>query len=567
VQNINGFLFGGLIMKRLSLSSKLFLAALSITFLPAVSSNTLAGDDVNFVDYTTLANDWWRCNEPEDPTCEEPSGEPKYLLTHLPEYTCYNVINIDLNGGPNDPNYVGTAAFAQAQGTNCVTEEWDGYYQGEGVMMTSPRCTDIGMPVHDAVYSRAVLIVDPCTHGYISGEPNLLGDGFVKSGGGPDPALFMYGNWSYGGIFDVYVLASAPGSFAIRDGKGTIHGPNTLSGDSNESNWVEGQNYVKFKDVWIGGTNTRDANGPRADYLNNNEYLIDPNCTILSYTNRINGIQLASVKRRVRAAGPADPCIVAKAGPGLPREKVKGMWPVETPSQIMPIPYNSCSTNILCADYDAYYETNARGGEYDHEGVDAGWAILPDSWWPGSLEGYVDEDWAKDGYTTYIDTGEWGEYDIVVTSETKGRYYIKALVNCWWAAADIGIYVDGSDELGRLVQLRYYDETNPDDDMDPPEMDPNAVYWAYDAETFPDTPKGLEVNFFTGFHKLRWRQNAAYYDILGFNIDYVWGPCCLYCEDIIDWGLGLAGDINEDCYVNFEDLAMFADTWLQPKEP
>ncbi len=534
-------------MKRPTFKSTVFLAALTVFFLSAASSNMLAVNDVNFADYSILANDWWRCVEPNDPSCEKPwLEESEYTPESSDCYSNYNVINIDLNGGPNDPCYVGTAAFAQAQGTDCVIGEWTGYYQGEGELMDSPRCANIGIPGSPATYARAVFVVDPCTHGYVSSEPNLLGDGFVKTGGGLDPSLFMYGNWAYGGIFDIYVLASAPGSFTLRDGKGTIHGPNSLAGDSNESNWVEGQNYVKFTDVWIGGTNTRDANGPMADYLNNDEYLTDSNCAILKYTNQINGIQLASVKRKVRAAGPADPCVCYWDNTSQTRKKIsQGQWTQDTPIAAVKSAGASSSRLFFCADYDAYYETNARMGEYDYDGPDAGWAMQNRN----SLIDYVDENWAKDGYCSYVDTGEWMEYDIIVTSQTASEYTVRALVNCWWGAADIGIYIDDSSELGSLEHEKF-EETSP------PITDSNVIVW---------TENSVKIMLISGLHKLRCKQNRAYYDILGFEIRCNYIPPWPDCNGVIKYGLGLAGDLNEDCYVDYEDLALFMDTWLQPE--
>ncbi len=457
----------------------------------------------------------------------------------------YDVINIDLNGGASDPLYNGSGPFGNP--TWITIDEWNGYYQGEGVMMTSPRCVNIGEPGGITTYGRAVFIADPCAHSYLSGGAGeLLGDGFVSDYTGAEPNLFpklyIYGNWAYGGLFDVYILAAgAPGSFTIRDGKGNIQS-GSLTGAGDQSSWNPGQNYVKFTDVWIEGTNTRDANGLIADYLNNDEYLTDPNCAVIGYNGQIDGIQLASVKRHVRGLNVAEPCIVyVEVGIGT-RKKVRGQWPADTPTPVINNPLTSNRTNLLCADYDAAYENNGLAGEYDLDGPDCGWAI-PDE----TLIGFIDEDWAKRGYNTYINSGEWMEYDLIVTPETKGLYTVRGLVNCWSAEASIGVCIDNTYELGTLTQKKY-------SDMSPPINDPNAVVWSENYVNF---------NLFIGLHKFKWKQNGAYCNILGFQISYIGSVPIEVCEDVKKHGLELDGDINGDCYVNFADVKVLTDNWLR----
>ncbi len=475
--------------------------------------------------------------------------------------SAYDVVNIDLNGSTSDPNYNSDGPFSNNHSGAVVLNEWDGYYQGDGVIMSSPRCINIGVPGKTATYGRAVQIVDPCTHSYVSGEAgmgDLLGDGFKSDYIGVDPNLFpklyVYGNWAYGGIFDVYITAAgtaAGGQVWMRDGRGTEFGPSTLTGVNNENNWVAGDNFVKFTDVWIGGNATRDANGPNDVYLDNDVYLSDPNCLVIGYNNQIDGIQLASVKRKVRMSGyylptPAnDPCVVAIASPGALRRAVKGQWPVETPLAVIKLTGTSNRTNLLCGDYDAYYETNLRGGEYDKDGPDAMWATSGEP-----LIEYVDQDWVADGYMSYVDSAEWMEYDLIATTDTKAFYKVRAIVNCWWGAANIGVYVDKSEELGELEQEKY-------EDMGTAETDANALYWTND----------VTIMLLTGFHKLRLRQNGAYYNILGFQIAYESTLVVNFCSDVLKYGLGIPGDINRDCYVDLEDLKVIVDDWANCNDP
>mgnify|MGYP003779543977 CR=1 FL=1 len=39
------------------------------------------------------------------------------------------------------------------------------------------------------------------------------------------------------------------------------------------------------------------------------------------------------------------------------------------------------------------------------------------------------------------------------------------------------------------------------------------------------------------------------------------------CQDVIDAGLLLVGDLNEDCHVNLEDFAVFAANWALCNDP
>ena len=55
---------------------------------------------------------------------------------------------------------------------------------------------------------------------------------------------------------------------------------------------------------------------------------------------------------------------------------------------------------------------------------------------------------------------------------------------------------------------------------------------------------------------------AAIVKIAAINPDDVW-----VCEDIVANGQAMAGDLNGDCYVNFEDFAMFALDWAKCDDP
>jgi len=516
-------LVGGLTMKRPTIKSKVFLAALTIFFLPAISSNMLAVNDVNFTDFSILANDWWRCNEPDDYSCEKP-----WMV-----FVCgshYNVINVDLNGGPNDPIYSGTAAFAEAIDTNCVIGEWNGYCQGEGVLMASPRSEDIGEPHTPGTYARAIFIADPNPGAHMpsTGTGELLGDGFQKKPGpGDDPNLFIWGTMAYGGVYDVYILSGGGGTFVLTDSNGITHGPNTIPGGP-EPNWIEGGNYVVFRDVWIDTPASRDGNGPNPDYAVNQEYLTDPNCVVLSYSNVINGIQFASVKRRQmarRGIPPGDPDFD-------PVGNTAAYWSTATPIYIGT---TGKKQNVFAGDYDACYETNLRSSELDFDGPDVEW---------------------DNGKVHYMDKGEIWEYDVHIDDISDGYYRVRFLVNLRYGSANFSIYIDNSSELGNMtIDLK-------------DAVDPNQSYWSTDGtNVYSDPATGyLYFNFFKGLKRFKIKSNQRYYDIHGFQLYHMYSDIAfdmVTCETVIAYGFGLAGDLSSDCYVNFEDLALFADTWLQ----
>ena len=95
-------------------------------------------------------------------------------------------------------------------------------------------------------------------------------------------------------------------------------------------------------------------------------------------------------------------------------------------------------------------------------------------------------------------------------------------------------------------------------DVNPPITDSNALVW---------TENYVEFNLFAGLHKFRWKQNGAYYNIYGFEISYVQPIPVNDCEDVFKYGLDIDGDVNEDCYVNMDDLADFVEDWAKCNDP
>jgi len=442
----------------------------------------------------------------------------------------YDVINIDINGSAFDPVYTGLGPFGDP--TWAIVNVWNGYYQGNGVMMASPRCANIGTPGSPGTYGRAIFMADPCSHNYqpYTTGHDLLDDGFVKTPPptDPNPGLFFWGTLSYGGVYDVYVISKTAGSFTITDSNGDTQSASVTGGDIP---WQEGTNYVKFEDVEIDTPDSRnEANEPDPE---NYPYLSDPNCVVLNYSNQINGIQFASVKRiqmALRGVPPNDPNFDSVGN-------TAAYWSTATPIYIGT---TGKKQNVFAGDYDVGYDTNLRGGEPDPDGPDVGWTT---------------------GTMHYIDKGEIWTYDVHIDDISDGYYRIRFLVNLHSAtSANFSMYIDDSLELGNMnVEVR-------------DGVDANSDYWTTDSAnlTCVPAPGYLYFNFFKGLKRFKIKANQAYFDIKGFQFHHMYTQNSFdmdLCSDVIAYGYGLDGDVNSDCYVNFEDLKLIVDDWAGCNDP
>ena len=281
------------------------------------------------------------------------------------------VISVDLNNYNDANEYTGEAAVPGAT-------VWRAYYAGWGKPVGSPRSAnlaDFNEPNKPGTYAAQVWIGDPGTnHTYESGT-GLMDDGFVNDpcvAGEPNISLFAVPDFpftdgdAYGGTFDIYVYGAADGNFTLES---PVYGPNTkavtggFTGDFNE-----GQNYVIFEDILIDDTNT----------------------VILSYSNKLNGLQLVSDKQPVAI-----------------RDVLR----------------------LDVTDYDVAYETNARAGEIHEFGPDTGEVNDP---WEGIMPSVF-----------YLDTDEYMEYEITVDEANEGYYQIDAYVRTQYGPADdLDIYLD-----------------------------------------------------------------------------------------------------------------------------
>ena len=232
------------------------------------------------------------------------------------------VINIDINNYNNNTGYAGPGPYTGG------TETWLPYYGGYGIALGSQRSANLideSDTAGPSTYAEQVWIGDQGYHAYLTGgtEDTLMEDGFIANvpgtpGSLQDPNIvFLTGRGAYGGVFDMYVISDAAGSFTLTEHFGAKIRTDSLTGTETEGVFELGKNYVVFEDV-------------------DN----DPNEMRLYYTNQINGIQLVSLK---------------------------------TP--VVPVADDQVTTVIDLRNYDVAFDTNNRSGETTTWGPDIGWAV------------------------------------------------------------------------------------------------------------------------------------------------------------------------------------------------
>jgi len=389
------------------------------------------------------------------------------------------VINIDLNVDGDANAWTGYAAYDGG------TDVWHAYYSGRGKAMGSQRSANLAdytEPCKPGTYAKQIWIGNNGQdHSWFrdTGQPSpgMLNDGFVRTSVG-EANIVLWGRGAYQGTFDIYVYGNADGNFTLHR-YGVVTGPNHITGGYNGFQEGPTGNYVVYPAVDINEPNYGfDAQDPRAGGI------------FISYTNHISGIQLVSTKR--------------------------------------PVEVNDGQT-IRATQYDAAYETNARGGEPTYFGPDifAGDSFIPT------------------GYVGYLDGGEYMEYDITMNESDEGVYQIRAYVDVSaYDANYLQIYLNGI-SLGTLF-AGYL---------------PNQYVYA--------TGWTDGVNIWAGSNTLKWFMSRAYY----FNIDYFefkrLGDINMPdCNAVYKYGFNnYTADLNHDCSVDYKDLVKITDNWLSCYSP
>ncbi|MFA5293613.1 MAG: hypothetical protein WC496_11330 [Phycisphaerae bacterium] len=216
----------------------------------------------------------------------------------------------------------------------------------------------------------------------------------------------------------------------------------------------------------------------------------DPNYVLVKYSNVINGIQLIKQK---------------------------------TPVAVQD------GTQISVIDYDVAFDTNRRSGEQTYFG--------PDTFFDA---GYTDL-----FFLSYLDAGEYLEYDVTMDDVNEGEYNIYALV-------------DTRNVMATYMNIYFND------------MFLGAVEAAYTGDPFISSTNPVTVNIFnsTEIQTLKCEiTGISAHNIAGFQFEYV-GPINMPdCNEVYRYGFEYAGDFNKDCKVDYKDLDILSQQWLSCIDP
>ena len=193
----------------------------------------------------------------------------------------------------------------------------------------------------------------------------------------------------------------------------------------------------------------------------------------------------------------------------------------DTPKIIIPDSSDPNDYKILSPAWDVAYDTNARD---DEDSYGFGSYYGPDSF--GNMVGILYDNDSMD-------------YDFVIEESAQGKYNLTVDMDTTYGETTINLFLDGK-PLGSLTGSKEKLET----------VGP------------------LPINLFTGLHTLRW-QSAGYYggNVGDIVFNFVGGISLHDCEDVYRFGLEPAGDLNGDCRVDMDDLAMLISEWLSDYNP
>jgi hypothetical protein len=143
---------------------------------------------------------------------------------------------------------------------------------------------------------------------------------------------------------------------------------------------------------------------------------------------------------------------------------------------------------------------------------------------------------------SFLDGGEWMEYDVNVAPADAGRYSVYALLNTvnGTTGTDFVVSVNGV-EYGNLFTDTQQEVIN--------------------------TTSVSDMRFFKGINTFKWQVSAERgYNINSFHFAYV-GPLDMNCPLVDLHGFDYAGDFNKDCIVDANDLAGIVDNWVSCYSP
>jgi len=157
-------------------------------------------------------------------------------------------------------------------------------------------------------------------------------------------------------------------------------------------------------------------------------------------------------------------------------------------------------------------------------------------------------EWYDQPQFTAFDHWEFAEYDVEVID--AGQYSISPVVSTRGESFDaMGITVNGK-VVGRATDVV--------------------------SQLMPDEPIPANralVNLFPGEYRIGWRilrlagSVHTGYSILGLRVRIVEDPQIDDCLDVLSSEFNYLGDLNRDCVVDEDDLAVFVDQWLSSNDP
>ncbi len=192
---------------------------------------------------------------------------------------------------------------------------------------------------------------------------------------------------------------------------------------------------------------------------------------------------------------------------------------------------------IPAGDYDVAGDRNTREDETQPQGPDV----------------FYDADLAIGNYVGYLDSQEFMEYDITVDEANEGQYEI-----------NLGIMGGTYGTVNNGTMFIFLD--------DHLLGDVNLLTAAPTGEIAHTTK--VKANLYEGSHRVKWlltstelNYAATGANIADVNFTRLGNPVISNCADVVNYGFGLVGDLNGDCRVDYRDLKLAVDDWVQCNDP
>jgi hypothetical protein len=151
----------------------------------------------------------------------------------------------------------------------------------------------------------------------------------------------------------------------------------------------------------------------------------------------------------------------------------------------------------------------------------------------------------------YLESGEFMDYDITVNDANKGQYQIS-----------LGVIGGGSSTISAASMYIYLDNR-----LVGEVSKPGATL----AGEIGDTTK-VTANLYPGSHTVGWDFKGYAGTNTGFSLADVnfvrIGPTVISnCADVVNYGFTLTKDLNGNCVVDLEDVALMVDNWMICNNP